>query len=378
MTNDLAGAGDTPYAAITFGMQAYFAKVNAEDEGVCGRNVVLSALDDNYSAELALLQTKALVEQQQVLGMVGALSTDGHREVAKYLADPNADGDKGDAVPDLFLSTGWSGYMNAGDYPSAIGYIPAYDTDGAVLAQQVLDEMGDAKPGILYTDDAVGQDYLSGAKAVLGDELVEAKVSQTNPDALPRVEGLRDAGVEAVILATPPETSAAAIEAAEAIDYEPRWFLSYGNAPSVLASELGGGSSANQLVRGFELLDGAIATAYLLSPIEDVDDPAMIEHARILATYDGTPVSSLTVYGQSVAEVMVETLARACGDLTRRGLVRAAESLSRFRTSLMLPGIEVELGDDDHRAVAALQPVEIHEDGRVLPVGDVIVVGEGE
>jgi len=48
MTNDMAGAGDTPYAAVTLAMQAYFRKVNAEDSGVCGHTVALTAEDDGY------------------------------------------------------------------------------------------------------------------------------------------------------------------------------------------------------------------------------------------------------------------------------------------------------------------------------------------
>ena len=90
MTNDLAGTGDTPYAAITLAMQAYFRKVNAEDDGVCGRDLVLAAEDDGYSPALALEKTKLLVEQTGVLAMVGGLGTEAQQGVAAYLNDPNA------------------------------------------------------------------------------------------------------------------------------------------------------------------------------------------------------------------------------------------------------------------------------------------------
>src|SRR3990172_2457858 len=41
MTNDLAGVGETPYGVVSVAIEAYFAKVNQEDDGVCGRDLVL-------------------------------------------------------------------------------------------------------------------------------------------------------------------------------------------------------------------------------------------------------------------------------------------------------------------------------------------------
>jgi len=110
MTNDLTGSGDTPYAVITTAIQAYFAKVSTEDGGVCDRKLVLLAEDDRYTPEGALEGTKKLAEQDEVLAMIGGLGTAAHQPVAAYLNDPNADGNHSDGVPDLFVSTGWSGW----------------------------------------------------------------------------------------------------------------------------------------------------------------------------------------------------------------------------------------------------------------------------
>ena len=72
MTNDLAGVGDTPYAAVSDALAAYFEKVN-QDGGVCGRDLVLVTKDDQYNPELVLAKTKELVEQDGVLAILGAL-----------------------------------------------------------------------------------------------------------------------------------------------------------------------------------------------------------------------------------------------------------------------------------------------------------------
>ena len=44
----------------------------------------------------------------------------------------------------------------------------------------------------------------------------------------------------------------------------------------------------------------------------------------------------------------------------------AAESLTGFHSSLMLPDVTLNLSHTDHRAIQALQPVKIDVDGSVI------------
>ena len=170
MTNDLTGSGDTPYAVITTAMQAYFAKVSTEDGGVCERKLVLLAEDDRYTPEGALERTKKLVEQDGVLAMIGGLGTAVHQPVAAYLNDPNADGNHSDGVPDLFVSTGWSGWGDVAKYPWTIDYIPAYVTDGRVLARYINNNLGGKKIAILHQNDEFGGDTLIGINETIADK----------------------------------------------------------------------------------------------------------------------------------------------------------------------------------------------------------------
>ena len=379
MTNDLAGSGDTPYAAITLAMQAYFRKVNAEDDGVCGRDVVLATEDDGYSLALALEKTRLLVEQTGVLAMVGGLGTEAQQGVAAYLNDSNADGDPADGIPDLYVSSSWSGWADVARYPWTIGYIPDYFTDGVVLGRYVSEKLTGKKVGIIYSDDAMGKEYLAGLEAGLTDKTLLVAKYAFPLDAANLVDQItrtKTDGAEVALIAATPDMTALAITEAEAQQFAPRWLLSYTNAPSSLASRLGGGTTADQLLAGFQRLDGAVSTQYLLSPVENEAEDALVEHTRILQTYQGPSVSSLTVYGQSLAELIVETLSRSCENLTRAGIVEAAESITGYHSSMMWPGVEVELGDADHRAIQSLQPVLIHADSTVTPDGDVIAADD--
>jgi hypothetical protein len=84
-------------------------------------------------------------------------------------------------------------------------------------------------------------------------------------------------------------------------------------------------------------------------------------------------VSSLSVYGQSLGEMIVETVSRSCADLTREGLMAAAESIAEYHSPLMQPGVTVNLSDTDHRAIQALQPAIIHADSSVTSDGQLVV-----
>jgi branched-chain amino acid transport system substrate-binding protein len=377
MTNDISGTGDTPYSLITKAMQAYFRKVSVENGGVCARRVVLLAEDDGYTPQGALEKTKKLIEQDHVLAMVGALGTPVHAPVAGYLNDPNGDGNTSDGIPDLFISTGWSGWGDVTKYPWTIGFIPDYLTDARVLTRYVNDHFGDKKVAILHENDEFGNDYLRGVQESIAktDNLVSVQAADPAPDALKRqLSIIRDAGAEAIILALTPEHSAEVLRTAEADGYAPKWLMSYVNSPSAVAREIGGGTLAEQLLKGFDDLKGTVGTQYLMSAIDDADAPPMMEHRRIMETFNGPVVSTLSVYGQSVAEAVIETLKRSCDSITRESVLRAAESLQHFHSSLMLDGVELNLGAKDHFAIQTLQPVEIQKDGTLKDVGDPIAM----
>ena len=106
------------------------------------------------------------------------------------------------------------------------------------------------------------------------------------------------------------EAFADAIASARGGGFDGQFLLSYVNQPSNLASELGGGLEAESIIAGFEWLDGLLTTAYLLSAVEDEDNTAVVEHVRIMEAYGGPPSSNLSIYGQSLAETVVETLER--------------------------------------------------------------------
>lgn len=377
MTNDIAGAGETPYAAVSLAVEAYFQKVNQEEGGACGRQIVLTVEDDEYLAEVALDRTQKLVTEDEVLAVIGALSTQAHADVAAFLNDPDGDGDTADGVPDLFVSTGWSGWDDVETYPWTTAFIPDYRSDGRVLAAYIAANLPDQKIGLLYRNDEFGQDYLAAMEEAFGEggNLFSQPFPIDEEDVSQEISAVVDSGAEVIVLASTPAVSADAIVSARGGGFDPQFLLSYVNQPSNLASELGGGLEAEAIITGFEQLDGVLTTAYLLSAVGDENNTAVVEHLRIMETYGGPPASSLSIYGQSLAETVVETLERACPDLTRSTVMAAAESLDGFHPSLLMSGIDVVLGGEDHAAIQAMQVMRINADGTMDALGEPIDVG---
>ncbi len=371
MTADLAAVGDTPFRDIAAAVQAYFAKVNEEDEGVCARDVVLVTRDDQNNPELALEGARKLVEEDVVVGLIGGIGMAQHAPVASYLNDPNVDGNAADGVPDLFALNGWSGWGDAARFLWTVALAPDYVTDARAQTSYMNASLAGKKAAIIYQDDDFGKDYLRGIQETIAsrDLLVseQALTAESDPKAL--VLAARDAGAELVMLAVTAKTTADAIKLAGGDGYRPQWFVSYVNSPTAIAREIGGGLQAEQLAVGFQLLAGALSSAWLLSAVDDSESPAMLEHQRIMEAYVGPDVSSLTVQGQTLAEAAVESLNRSCDDLTREGVLRGAESLQRFPTSLMLPGTTINLAAADHYAVQSLEIVRIQGDGRSAGIG---------
>lgn len=367
MTNDLAGVGKTPYAPITAAIQAYFKKVNAEDKGVCGRNVTLVAEDDQYSPSVALDQTKKLVEQENVLAIVGALGTAAHLGVVDYLNQNN--------VPDLFVSSGYSGWGNHQKWPWTIGFIPDYVSDSTIQTRFINDNFPNKKVGILYQNDDFGKDYLNGLQKTIKDQTLlvsQQSYEATATDVTSQILNIKNAGAEVVMLAATPRYAAMAIVAAHTQNYNAQFTVSNVSAPTSLASLIGGGTDAASLQKGFAQQAGDIGTNYLMDPIADAAQSPMVEHKRVMQTYGGPSVSALSVYGQTLAETVIEALSKSCDNLNRPGLMKGAESIQGFAPSLILPGIKINLSATDHYAIQALQPVKVAADGTLTAEGAVI------
>jgi len=367
-TNALSGSAAAVYSVITPAFQAYIRKVNEEDGGVCGRKIRLIAEDNQYSPSVSLEKVKKLVERDKVVALFGDLGTPPVTGEVDYVNDPNGDGNTADGVPHLLVSTGAGKWNSPDRWPWTTSFIPAYPDEGRILAtylnehaQELVGKpVAQVKVAILYQNDDFGKDGRDGFKEVFKGQIVtEQAYESTAADISSQIANLRAADPDVVYIYATPAFTAQVFKYMHANNWRPKQvMMSYVNSPSTLANLL-------QDIGGYKAFAGTIATNYLLDPVADADRPEMKEHKRIMETYGGPPVGNLTVYAQALAETAVEILKIACerGDMTRAGVMAAAESIKGFQPSMSIPGITVTMSDTDHRALQALMPVEVQEDG---------------
>jgi branched-chain amino acid transport system substrate-binding protein len=121
---------------------------------------------------------------------------------------------------------------------------------------------------------------------------------------------------------------------------------------------------------GVENAEGIVSVVFG-HQIYETEIPGVQQHIENMETYTDVPPSNFSLYGSSIAELMVEVLRRAGPDLTRESLIEGAEATRCWMGSLSFEGLPISMSPTDHRPVEA----EIYnrvEDGKWIPFGEPI------
>jgi branched-chain amino acid transport system substrate-binding protein len=329
----LSGTFGAVYAILPQTQQAYFKYVNETKGGVCGRQIVLKVEDNGNDPAKALEVTRKLVEQDKVFAIFGAVGDLPHSSVQPYLNE--------NGVPDLFVTGGAHAYgAEPEKYPWTVGGIPDYRIEGSFYGRYISENLPGKKVAVLYEEQYLGWDGLAGVKAGLDPEknqiVSEQPYDATAIDIRSQIINMKDAGAEVVILYSTPGFTAQAIKNADRLGWHPQFIASYTNSDPILFNFVSP-----------QLAEGLISFNAFKLP-DQTDDPAIAQHYEIMRKYGGPNPGVFTVYAQLTAEVMVEALSRTCDNLTRRGLMDAIESLTDYRSDLLLPGVTITLSKTDH------------------------------
>jgi branched-chain amino acid transport system substrate-binding protein len=364
-TVPLSGAASA-YATIGKAQAAYMQMIN-DQGGVNGRKLNLIQYDDAYSPPKAVEQVRRLVEGDEVLLTFQIIGTPSNAAVQKYL---NAR-----KIPQLFAATGASRFSDPGNYPWTMGFNPSYFVEGRIYGQYILQNHPNAKIGVLYQNDDLGKDYLSGLKAGLGDKaagmiVAEASYEVAEPTIDSKILKLKDAGADLLFSASTPKQAAQAIKKNAEIGWKPVHII------DINASSL----SATLRPAGLENAKGVISVAYVKDPLDPVwkDDPGMARYLAFMDKYypNGDRNSNLNVYGYVTAQLLVHVLT-ACGDdLTRDSVLQHAARLTNVQLDLLLPEISVTTTPTDYRVNKQLQMVRF--DGEHWEKIGSIITDEGK
>jgi branched-chain amino acid transport system substrate-binding protein len=325
--------------------QAYFKKINDEG-GINGRKINLISLDDGYSPPKAVEQVRKLVEQDEVLALFQTLGTPSNTAIHKYV---NAK-----KVPHLFLATGATKWNDVKNYPWTMGFNLSYQTEGEIYARYLLKNKPNAKIAILYQNDDYGKDVLKGVKDALKGPnakmiVAEATYEVTDPTVDSQILTLKASGADTFINITTPKFAAQAI----------RKVFDSGWKPLHLLNNVGASVGSVLTPAGLDKSVDLVTVQYYKDATDPQwkDDPAMLEWRAFMGKHyrDGNVDDASNIYGYITAQTMVQVLKQCGNDLSRANIMKQSQNLKNFKQSLLLPGITMNTGPNDHAPIEQAQ-----------------------
>jgi branched-chain amino acid transport system substrate-binding protein len=329
------------FGTVAPGAKAYFDYVNAKG-GVNGRRIEYRYYDDAYNPAQTVQLTRRLVEQDRVFAVFNSVGTQNNLAIRDYL---NAQ-----RVPQLFAADGSQSIGRSfAKYPWTMGFLQSYRGEGDVYGKTVVKSRPKAKIAVLYENTELGRDMLTGltrAVAGKGPKVVASQSYEfTGADVSGQVGLLKASGADTLMLFATPKFFLNAIVAAHKLGWKPQVYIaSVSIEPTIMGIAR---------FNAPELTKGALSIAFVKNPNDPIwaKDPAVALYRRIMRAYDptGKPTDVYNWYGMTVAWTMVETLRKAGKNLTRAGLLRAAQSLDTQANPFLLPGIRLKTSRTDYR-----------------------------
>jgi branched-chain amino acid transport system substrate-binding protein len=300
--------------------------------GVNGRKINLISLDDSYSPPKAVEQTRRLVEQEEVLAIVGQLGTLTSSAAQKYL---NAK-----KVPQILITSGAAKWDDPKAFPYSTFLYSTYRLEGQIFAQYLLNNKPDARLGVFSQNDDAGRDYVRGLKDGLGNKastvIVKELTYETTDSTIDsQIVTLKASGADTLFLMTTPKFGAQTIRKIAELGWKPLTYLSAVSTSLKTVLE----------PAGLENSKGLITALAVKRP----DDPRW-ENEKDVQDYKaflkqwypaGNMADSSNIAGYMVAFVAVKILELCGDDLSRENLLKQAINLTDLATPLLLPGITI-------------------------------------
>ena len=341
-----------PYSgpASAYGTQgriedAYYAMINSKG-GINGRKITMLSLDDAYSPPKTVEQTRRLVEQDEVLAIIGTIGTPTNSAIQKYLNQKK--------VPQIFISTGAAKWDDPKNFPWTTQLYPPYQMEGMIFAKYLLKNKPDAKLGVFSQNDDAGKDYVRGLKDGLGDKaktmiVKEVTYEVSEPTVDSQVVALKASGADTLFTMATPKFGAQAIRKVHELGWKPLNFV----------------VSVSSSIKGVMEPAGAEASKGLLTALafKVPTDPTwqnasdVNEFKEFLAKWypRGDIADSSNVVGYISAYMTVKII-EMCGDnLTRENLLKQATNLNKVVAPLLLPGISISTRPDRYAPYTQMQ-----------------------
>ncbi|WP_342730416.1 ABC transporter substrate-binding protein [Bradyrhizobium sp. B117] len=310
---------------------AYLNMMNAAG-GINGRKVTLVSLDDAFSPTKTVQQTRKLVEDDNVLAIVGSIGTPTNLAVTKYLNSKQ--------VPQILVLASTPKLDDPENLPWTTTFMMPQPVETRIYADYLLKTKPDAKVAVIYQNDDLGKGNLAGFKAALGSRastmvVAEAAYDIMEPTVDSQVVVLKASGADTLFHASNARFAAQAIRKAHELNWKVQHVL------------LSGVSSISAVLRpaGLTASTGAVS-AFWLKTSEDPmwdDDAGMREFRAFMKQWAPNDDIEESIFPYATAQMIVEVLKRCGDDLSRENLIRQATSVQGLQLPTFLPGLTINV-----------------------------------
>jgi len=287
------------------GILAAFDEAN-RGGGIFGRKLELKSRDDGYEPEKTIEATKAILDEDKVFALIGAVGTPTSK-VSQPIATQAKVPFIGPFTGAEFLRNPYNRYV--------VNVRSSYFEETEAWIEHLTKDLGISKIAILYQDDAFGLTGLEGVQRAMAKRnltLVASGSFRRNTVAVKSaLLDIMKAEPEAVVTVAPYKPVAQFIKVAHQVQL---------NAVFVAISFVGSDSLAKELGK-----DGAgvIVSQVVPSPWDD-SLPVVASYQHALTAADATAKPGfVSLEGYVVGRLVVDALKRIKGEPTREGLLDA-------------------------------------------------------
>jgi ABC-type branched-subunit amino acid transport system substrate-binding protein len=318
-------------APLTAGQQTYFSYLNAHG-GIDGWKVHLVERDTKYDPQVEV------EDFNQISGQVAFL--------AQSLGSPTTSAIES-MVDSLHMVTGAAAQdsqFTTDPVMAVIGTPYAVDDANAMDYLVNIKGLKNAKIGVIYQDDAYGQDGLRGYTAALKayhfHSVAEATYAVTDTSFTAQVQKMRSAGAQYVLLVAVPTAAGTIVGEAAAEGYTPHWIFQGPAWSEYLMSSTGTSSG-----KPTPIARALAATTWVLgyeAQWGDMSVPGMKQFLALTKQYAPKQIPDYYyMYGYCEAEVEAAILRKAIADkdLTRQGILNAKLHLGTVNLGGLMPPV---------------------------------------
>jgi ABC-type branched-subunit amino acid transport system substrate-binding protein len=327
---------------MNIGTKAYLDHINAKG-GVHGRKIELKTRDDKYEANLAVENTKKLIEEDKVFALISYVGTPTTGAAMPIFTQAK--------VPLIGPFTGAESLrtpVNRYIFNVRASY---YDETEKIVEQLV--STGNKNIAVFYQDDAYGQAGLKGVEIAMTKRSLKisalGKVERNTVKVQDAVKTIDSAKPDAVVMISAYTSIAEFVremrQAGSVAQFHNVSFVG-SKALSDALKEEGYGVAISQVV------------PFPWSPAV----PIVKEYQQVLKQAGNTDYNFSSLEGFIVAKVMVEGLKRAGRDLTREKLITALESMG----NVDLGGFNVSFSPTNHSGSQYVDLTMIGRQGKFL------------